>query len=217
MLLKLLDGLSTQEIARKTGVSKALVRKRLSRGLERLRAVLNPTLSSRLFGLGWLVPLPFAGSSSTQLGVVTMGTTQTTLVAGASLAGLAITAAVLTSSPVEPDAELRNADLAIAPTLEGDLGLGRGWVPEEIVKPLAGERAVAEPKPQTKPQPAESVAKEVVAPNAGLPGPQGQLPSWGTPILEPALPEWERITGSLAAMQPLTACLLYTSPSPRDS
>ncbi len=154
VLLKFLDGLSTREIARQTGANEALVRKRLSRGLQRLRAALNPTPLSGLFGLGWLIPFPVAGPPSTQLGVVTMGTTQTTLVASASLAGLAITAAVLTSSPVEPDAELRSAEVATAQPLlvadptEVDLS------PKELIQPPMTERAVVSPAPEAKLQPA---------------------------------------------------------------
>ena len=154
VLLKFLDGLSTQEIARQTGASEVLVRKRLSRGLERLRAALNPTSSSGLFGLDWLFPFPVVKFPTTQLGVVTMGTTQTTLVAGASLASLAITAAVLTSSPVKPDVELRNAEVATAPTLVVADLVEVDPSPEGVVQAPAAGRAVVPPTEGAQPQPA---------------------------------------------------------------
>ncbi len=92
VLLRYLDERSTQAIAAQMGASPALVRKRLSRGLAKLRSELDQRGIDG-WALSALVPLRpgaiHSTSSSTTLGAMTMGTTATKIAAGVLIASAA--------------------------------------------------------------------------------------------------------------------------------
>ena len=94
VLLRYLDELSTQEIAARAGVSEAAVRKRLSRGLARLRATLHErqvdrTALSAFVGFVPLrsLPLTLSSASTSAIGAMTMGSTLIKATAAASIVG----------------------------------------------------------------------------------------------------------------------------------
>ncbi len=151
VLLRYLEGRSTAEIALELQVSEAVVRKRLSRGLEKLRDRLGPR-GFDAWALSVLVPLypsliP-APTATKTLGALTMATTTTKTIAALAAAGL--TAAVLIDKPTPEPAEL--ADIAAS-------------------TPVASEPAPnAEPTPARKLSPAPAVvAREPVPQSATTP------------------------------------------------
>ncbi len=115
VLHRYLDGLSTEEIARKTCVSEVAVRKRLSRGLAELRRVLEHEFGGdpRSALLALLGPLPVKDLATLRKLSATLGTAAA-LVCAASAAGyLALDAQSGRPGSAEPSL----ADLAPVPLL----------------------------------------------------------------------------------------------------
>ena len=141
LLMRFFEQLSYGEIARRTGVTRASVNSRVTRGLERLRARLESTYGGdRRALLSALVPLAKlpTGVASTILGVNVMyaviGTTAVTL--------LAVVSVELVKG--ERDPQEPGAILAV-PAVEPEPARPSGQVQEELALPAARAPLAAEP------------------------------------------------------------------------
>ena len=195
VLLRFFEGLGYEEIGRRTGASAVTVRKRLSRGLERLRNGLDEEFNGEreawraafLPLAGSVVPEGLAGWAPGTGAVPAAQPAAAAPWAGAALQATAVVLAALTLSglstlvPRTPQADLRTAEPGDAPVLE-----------LVAVRPLG-----------RRPAPRPSLAATAVDPGPASPPARapvqldpGEDPEVSTPDAPPA----ERVTGRVLGM-----------------